>query len=191
MKTTGAWPVYIAIAISGACALGAEVVWTRLLGLLLGATVYTFSIILAVFLGGLGIGGAARRCCCAAWVAARMGAAGIGLVPDSAGRGYRVDRVHAGRLASILAHQPPALDQPVVYFQIDLARAVWAILPATLLWGASFPLALGAAVPPGADPGTAGGRRSMPPTPPGPLPARWRSAWCWCRGSERRAPRAC
>src|SRR5262249_41644465 len=41
---------YLAIALSGACALGAEVVWTRLLSLLFGATVYTFSIILAVFL---------------------------------------------------------------------------------------------------------------------------------------------
>ena len=34
-------------------------VWTRLLSLLLGATVYTFSIILAVFLAGIGIGSAA------------------------------------------------------------------------------------------------------------------------------------
>ena len=39
-------------------ALGAEVVWTRLLSLMLGGTVYTFSIILAVFLFGLGIGSA-------------------------------------------------------------------------------------------------------------------------------------
>ena len=34
-------------------------IWTRLLGLMLGATVYTFSIILGVFLIGLGIGSAA------------------------------------------------------------------------------------------------------------------------------------
>ncbi len=34
---------------------------------------------------------------------------------------------------------------PWYTFQIDLARAIWAILPATLFWGASFPLALGAA----------------------------------------------
>src|SRR5204862_3984784 len=53
-----AWPVYVTIAISGATALGAEVIWTRLLGLMLGATVYTFSIILAIFLVGLGIGSA-------------------------------------------------------------------------------------------------------------------------------------
>ena len=48
--------VYVAIALSGLTALGAEVIWTRLLSLLFGATVYTFSLILAVFLFGLGIG---------------------------------------------------------------------------------------------------------------------------------------
>ena len=37
--------VYIAIAVSGFTALGAEVVWTRLLSLLPGRSVYTFSLI--------------------------------------------------------------------------------------------------------------------------------------------------
>src|SRR5262249_39603810 len=53
---SGAWPVYIAIALSGLAAMGAEVIWTRLLSMLLGASVYAFSIILAVFLTALGIG---------------------------------------------------------------------------------------------------------------------------------------
>jgi spermidine synthase len=44
------WPVYVTIALSGLTAIGAEVVWTRLLSLTLGGTVYAFSIILAVFL---------------------------------------------------------------------------------------------------------------------------------------------
>src|SRR6185503_4770083 len=39
-----------------AAALGAQVVWTRLMGLTFGATVYAFSIILAVFLAGLALG---------------------------------------------------------------------------------------------------------------------------------------
>src|SRR5262249_26045627 len=47
---------YVAIALSGLAALGAEVVWTRTLSLMLGASVYTFSIILAVFLIALGFG---------------------------------------------------------------------------------------------------------------------------------------
>ena len=57
----GSWQprgVYVAIALSGFTALGAEVVWTRLLSLLFGATTYTFSMILAVFLTGLGAGSA-------------------------------------------------------------------------------------------------------------------------------------
>src|SRR6202041_3565934 len=52
----GAKSVYLAIALSGMTALGAEIIWTRLLSVMIGATVYTFSIILAVFLVGLGLG---------------------------------------------------------------------------------------------------------------------------------------
>ncbi len=48
--------VYVVAGLSGLTALGAEVVWTRQLSLLFGASVYTFSLILAVFLGGLGLG---------------------------------------------------------------------------------------------------------------------------------------
>src|SRR6478736_2868625 len=55
-RAAGGWAVYVAIALSGFTALGAEVIWTRVLSLLFGATVYTFSLILAVFLAGLGIG---------------------------------------------------------------------------------------------------------------------------------------
>src|SRR5204863_2040604 len=58
-RRAGAAFVYVAIGLSGLTALGAEVVWTRLLSLLLGATVYTFSIILAVFLVGLWAGSSA------------------------------------------------------------------------------------------------------------------------------------
>src|SRR4029077_13672989 len=39
-RTRGAWAVHLAIALSGMSALGAEVVWTRLLSLMLGGTVY-------------------------------------------------------------------------------------------------------------------------------------------------------
>jgi spermidine synthase len=52
----GSAVVYVVIALSGLTALACEVIWTRMLSLLLGATVYTFSLILAVFLIGLGIG---------------------------------------------------------------------------------------------------------------------------------------
>src|SRR5262245_34299549 len=51
--------VYIAIGLSGLTALAAEVLWTRNLSLLFGATTYTFSLILAVFLAGIGVGSSA------------------------------------------------------------------------------------------------------------------------------------
>ena len=60
-------PVLLTMALSGFCALSAEVVWTRYLSLLIGATTYSFSIILAVFLAALGIGGAGGS-----WLAARL-----------------------------------------------------------------------------------------------------------------------
>ena len=56
---SGAGTIYVAAAVSGMTALAAEVLWTRHLSLLLGGTVYTFALILAVLLLGLGVGSAA------------------------------------------------------------------------------------------------------------------------------------
>jgi len=51
------WTVVIAYGCSGLAALGYEVVWTRLLVLLFGSSVYAFAVMLAGFLLGLGLGG--------------------------------------------------------------------------------------------------------------------------------------
>ncbi len=136
------WPVYVAIAISGATALGAEVVWTRILGLLLGATVYTFSIILGVFLIGLGIGSAggaaiARNLRGTAAARAAFGVCQLLLIGGIAWSAFMI--------SESLPYWPvnPLLStSPWYTFQIDIVRSLWAILPGTLLWGASFPLAL-------------------------------------------------
>jgi spermidine synthase len=142
--------VYLAIAISGLTALGAQVVWTRLLSLLLGPSVYTFSIILAVFLLGLGLGSSAGS------VLARrernslfmFGLCQSFLVAAIAWAAFSID--------AWLPYWPvdPRLGtNPWLTFQLDLARSLWALLPATCLWGASFPLALAAAAPQHSDPG--------------------------------------
>jgi spermidine synthase len=44
------------IGVSGFCALGYEVLWTRLLVFILGPSIYGFTIMLAAFLAGIGIG---------------------------------------------------------------------------------------------------------------------------------------
>lgn len=51
--------VLFAIAASGFCALGYEVLWTRMLGLVVGTSVYGFTIMLVAFLAGIGVGSAA------------------------------------------------------------------------------------------------------------------------------------
>jgi spermidine synthase len=140
--------VFITIAISGMCALGAEVIWTRLLAMMMGATVYTFSIILAVFLVGLGLGSSAgaviaRNCAHARYAlgwAQLFAAAGIAWT--------------AFMLADSLPYWPvnPLLaSSPWFNFQIDLVRAFWTVLPPALMWGASFPLAMAAVSGPGQD----------------------------------------
>src|SRR4051812_46315529 len=136
-----AWAVYTAIALSGATALSSEVIWTRLLSLLFGGTVYTFSLILAVFLFGLGIGSS---------------------LGSAIGRAAARPRVVFGWcqmfICAAIAWSAYMLTQSMPYwpinpsitsdawfnFQLDFVRCMWVVLPGSILWGASFPLALAA-----------------------------------------------
>jgi spermidine synthase len=154
-SAAGSWPVYLTIAVSGMTALSAEVVWTRLLSLLLGATVYTFSLILAVFLVGLAFGSAAGSAATRLVASARatLGVCQCLLVAAILWAAYS--------LTTSLPYWPvsPGLAMSPIYrFQIDLARCLWAILPAACLWGASFPLALASVVPDREDLGRLVGR---------------------------------
>ena len=134
--------VLLTIAISGLCALSAEVIWTRVLSLLLGGTVYTFSIILAVFLAGLGLGSG-------------MGAV---VARDTARPRFALGCCQLLQAAAIawamllMTSELPfwpinsaLAPSHALKFQVDLVRCACALLPAALLWGASFPLALAAA----------------------------------------------
>lgn len=144
-----AWPVYVAIALSGMSALGAEVIWTRLLSLTLGATVYTFSIILAVFLVGLGIGSTVGSGLSRGTTNPRVFLSGCQALLAAAVAWAALV------LAKSLPFWPidPTISSSHWYnFQLDLVRCAWAVLPAAILWGASFPLALAAAAH-GQDPG--------------------------------------
>ncbi|HXE51704.1 MAG TPA: fused MFS/spermidine synthase [Tepidisphaeraceae bacterium] len=142
--------VYLIIALSGFTALGAEVVWTRLLSLMLGGTVYSFSIILAVFLIGLAVGSSFGAAMAKSPSGARLRLAGAQflLIPTIAWAAYMSTRS--------LPYWPidySIAQSPWFVFQLDLLRCMWALLPATVLWGASFPLALGAVARRGQDPG--------------------------------------
>ena len=141
-------PVLISIALSGLCALAAEVVWARNLSLLLGATVYTFSIILAVFLTGLGLGSSVGATVARQSTQPRLALALCQLLQVAAiawaARAVAVQLPYWNISDAILAN-------PWSKFRFDLWRSAWAILPSALLWGASFPLALAANSAPGQD----------------------------------------
>ncbi len=146
--TMGSRAVYIAIGISGGTALAAEVVWTRLLSLTFGASTYTFSMILAVFLAGLGIGSSFGAWLARVVVSPRMAFAWCQLLLMVA---------IAWGAAVIFVALPnwpinPSLAPSAWYaLQLDLVRCALAVLPAACLWGASFPLALAALIEPGRD----------------------------------------
>jgi len=141
--------LYVALGLSGLAALGSEVVWTRLLSLLLGSTTYTFSIILAVFLAGLAGGSS-------------IGSRLARTTPDPR-RAFLVCQllsvVAIGYSAWMVSGVLTEIAIPVAWWTdpwrmlgVDLARCVVAILPAPICWGASFPLAVAAAAGPGQDP---------------------------------------
>jgi spermidine synthase len=149
-RAAGAWAVYPAIALSGMSALGAEVVWTRLLSLMLGATVYTFSLILAVFLVGLGIGSSVGA------LMTRRGASAQGALGACQWLLTAAIAWAAVMISESLPHWPilPGTStSPWYNIQLDLVRCLWAILPPAILWGASFPIALAAVAARGQDPG--------------------------------------
>src|SRR5215471_3568902 len=131
-------------------ALGAEVIWTRVLSMLFGASVYAFSVILAVFLTALGIG-SSRASAISRWSTNPRRDLGICqglLIVAIAWSAFMTN--------SSLPYWPinPTLTMHLWHnFQMDIFRCALAIGPAALLWGASFPFALAAAAGPGQDPG--------------------------------------
>jgi spermidine synthase len=139
--------VFVVIALSGFTALASEVIWTRLLSLTVGATVYAFSLILAAFLSGLGIGSsigaaagrrAARPNLILGWCQLLLCAAlawGAYLLTESFP--YSSIAPASGAWTSL---------------RLDFVRCLWVVLPAAILCGASFPLALASAAAPGSDP---------------------------------------
>ena len=146
----GARMIYVVIALSGFTALSAQVVWTRLLSLMFGATVYTFALILGVFLFGLGIGSSAGAAMARGSVNPRvlLGWCQMGIAFALAWAAYM--------LSESLPFWPinPQLAPAISYnFQLDIVRCLWVVLPGALLWGASFPLALASVARDGQDPG--------------------------------------
>jgi spermidine synthase len=147
--------IYVAIALSGMTALAAEGVWTRLVTLLLGGTVYTFSMILGVVLIGLGIGSTIGATLERSIANPRLalGWCQLLLVGTIGYAAYML-----GANIPFWPINPGLSSNPWYTLQIDFVRCLVALLPSAILWGASFPLALGSVARRGEDPGRLVGR---------------------------------
>ncbi len=134
----GMFDVCLVTGASGLTALGAEVVWTRLMSLVLGPTVYTFSIILAVFLFGLGLGSTfgaalARR------VRSPRLALGVTQLLLTAAIPFS-----SHMISGVLPHWVAASPEQTIWsrMSLDVLHALAVLLLPALLWGAGFPLAV-------------------------------------------------
>ena len=91
-----------------------------------------FSIILAIFLVGLGLGSRSDHTPRERW----FDRASIGHVQISSGGRYRVERLDDRQVSSLSPINPALTQRPWIILQVDFVRCLWAILPAAALWGA-------------------------------------------------------
>ena len=121
---------------SGACSFAYEVLWTRLLGHVLGGSIYAFATMLATFLTGIALGAlvASRFATSPRRAATAFGWTQVGIAICSLLAYFAlawlpgvVRELEAGLGASVLA---------------DAAVSAFLLLPSTLFIGATFPLAV-------------------------------------------------
>jgi spermidine synthase len=133
-------PVYLAYALNGAASLAFEVLWSRMLGMAFGPTVYAFAIVLGVFLLALGFGGAFG-----AWMIKKIkntrrafAALQVGIAAAVSSTGFLVPFM-TFRFAGLDA---AAGEDALTSHIICLLRTAGVVFPGAFLWGMSFPFAL-------------------------------------------------
>ncbi len=134
------WLPALVLGISGFASLMHEIVWTRILALLLGPTVYAFSAALAVVVAGIALGSfaaawiAGRSRSPGAWLAFVLAAAAIAVSWTSSLAGHQVPQLVAFQMANSSTAFADLLRQGTL-----LAAAL--MLPTAFFLGAAFPLA--------------------------------------------------
>lgn len=135
LRSAGAW-ILPAILLSGICSFVYEVLWTRLLGHVLGGSVYAFATMLASFLVGITAGSA---------LASRLATSAPAAV-----RGFAWAQLGAGSLSlaafGVVDRLPELAQRLGAGWQGSLAAnaglAATVLLPGTLCIGATFPFAV-------------------------------------------------
>ncbi len=123
--------------ILGAVAMSCEVAWSRSLHLVIGSTVYAFTMMLAAFLLGIALGSLA----CSRWIGKSKSPVQLmgGLVLLT-GLLIAVSIATISRLPVILVNLFPAFHEPFALWQVVLFfLGALVVFPATFSMGATFP----------------------------------------------------
>jgi spermidine synthase len=135
------WLAATVLGVSGFASLMFEIVWTRVLALTVGPTIYAFAATLAALIAGLALGSAAgawtagRTRCPAAWLGFAMAAAAIATSWTCSLAGNAVPRY----VANEIARSPDLVNH--IHTRGAMVMAAL-ILPTAAALGAAFPLAL-------------------------------------------------
>jgi spermidine synthase len=147
------WVALVAAAAFGLVALANQVVWTRVIALIVGPTTYAFSAMVGVFIAGLALGAAlgtrlARGRRAALWLAVMAMASGVAIALSIHLTGRLLLWIAAAASATSAASAASAGDSAnifgaIVWRQIAVAAAL--LGPLSVASGAAFPLALAVA----------------------------------------------
>ncbi len=126
----------LVLLLSGMTSFTYEVVWTRLLGHVLGGSTYAFATMLATFLAGIAIGAAlaARLAATPARAARGLAIAEVGIAVTSLAAFRVLDELPRLAVALGAGRDPTRI--------ANVALAALVMLPSTLAIGATFPLAV-------------------------------------------------
>jgi spermidine synthase len=138
--SAGSWMVLSVFAVSGFASLALEVVWFRLLGILLGPTSYAFTVMLAAVLAGIALGSALITPVMKLrwdWMQAlALLQIGAGLIAIQSLSGL-------GRVPDLPRWLQTAVAWPGLEFLVPaVAMSIAAILPTAIFFGLAFPVGL-------------------------------------------------
>ena len=139
------WIVGAAFGLSGLCAMVYEVAWSRFLTLIIGNSVYAFTLMLMAFLAGIAGGAALGARVVRRWRVPPLPAAAVCL-GGAAATAFGVHHLFSELPFWFVSLYALARNHDSMVFAVQLAIACVVMLGPTLLMGAMFPVAVAAAV---------------------------------------------
>jgi spermidine synthase len=131
-------PVYLAYGLSGMAALSFEVVWTRLLSMVVGSMLYAFALVLGAFLLALALGSAVGSALGPRLAQPRRAFAAVqlGVIAATGATPVLVSLVPSWFVTFDGRH----VDDPWLLTLTNLLRVAVVVVPGAFLWGMAFPL---------------------------------------------------